>query len=437
MFWKACAYITLSCWPKMQWRATFWTSMGFLYQLGNVSIPVLQQQCEWFRLEKPKSPWSDNELYLSITRSPDAIKTALSFARNCNLKQCDNIDRLVHALQRANEKTASDYDANAPVYNEETCEDFHHLLLGLLLAHRQSLIARRELADAEKKVKQKSKQKKRAKELRNKLGDKATAGNVTEVGSLYSDNNYGRINADIWNYSDLLWRVVLSQAYHDHLEVIKPLIHRPLERLKGTYSKWFSDAGLEAMAEKNRGEVGNGQEAKGVELPSEDEFGNSDDARSGFDSFKQWMSLHVSYFEALRILSLKTKNGLKTSFIVSNPRHNSASRPLNWHNAVRKLGDDGVPQRLTDSQANKAIEMIQDVIDSNLPNSEPLLVHFGKSPTNDEKDSRLKPGEVRFIGRDHCEAQAAACSKYPDKAAPMDPSLQGKVYFDFIDVNRC
>jgi len=279
--------------------------MGFLYQLGNVSIPVLEQQCEWFRSEKPKSPRSDSLLYLSITRSPDAVKTALSFALNCNLKgglQWDNIDRLIHALKRANEKTASDYDANAPVYNKETCVDFHHLLLGLLLAHRQSLIARRGLADGEKK----SKQTKRATELRNKLGDTATAGNVTEVeGSLYSDENYGRINADVWNYSDLLWRVVSSQAYHDHLEVIKPLIHKPVEHLKGTYSKWFRDAGLEVMTEeRNREEVGNGQEAKGTELLCEDEFGNSDDVRSGFDSFKQWMSLHVSYFEALRILSL-------------------------------------------------------------------------------------------------------------------------------------
>jgi len=415
--------------------------MGFLYQLGNMSIPVLEQQCEWFRSEKPKSPRSDNLLYLSITRSPDAVKTALSFALNCNLKgglQWDNIDRLIHALKRANEKTASDYDANAPVYNKETCVDFHHLLLGLLLAHRQSLIARRELADAEKKVKQKSKQTKRAKELRNKLGDTATAGNVTEVeGSLYSDENYGRINADIWNYSDLLWRVVSSQAYHDHLEVIKPLIRKPVEHLKGTYSKWFRDAGLEVMTEeKNREEVGNGQEAKGTELLCEDEFGNSDDVRSGFDSFKQWMSLHVGYFEALRILSLKTKNRIETSFIASNPRHNSAGRPLNWHNEIRKLCDDSVPQRLTDSQANKAIEILQDFIDSNLPNSGPLLVHFGKSPTNDEQDSRLKPGEVRFIGHDHCEAQLAACLKYPDKAAPMDPSLQEKVYFDFIDVNH-
>lgn len=104
----------LSCWPKVEWQARFWTLKGFIYYLGDVSIPLLQQQCEWLMAEeKPKSSWPDRRLYLSITCSPDAIKAAMSFTCDCNLKEGfklrgDNIDNLTKALRRVNDKTASD-----------------------------------------------------------------------------------------------------------------------------------------------------------------------------------------------------------------------------------------------------------------------------------------------------------------------------------------
>ena len=104
----------LSCWPKVEWQARFWTLKGFIYYLGDVSIPLLQQQCEWLMAEeKPKSSWPDRRLYLSITCSPDAIKAAMSFTCDCNLKEGfklrgDNINNLTKALRRVNDKTASD-----------------------------------------------------------------------------------------------------------------------------------------------------------------------------------------------------------------------------------------------------------------------------------------------------------------------------------------
>ena len=138
--------------------------------------------------------------------------------------------------------------------------------------------------------------------------------------------------------------------------------------------------GLDTMAEKN-----NGNNTEDVELQAVDELGNpgASDVRSGLDAFKQWMSLYVSYFESLRILSLKTRNQLKTSLIVSNPHHNCVSHPLNWHDAIRKFYDDRPPQCLTTHQADKAIQLLQSFINANLPQSRPLLVHFGKYSTEE------------------------------------------------------
>jgi len=159
----------------------------------------------------------------------------------------------------------------------------------------------------------------------------------------------------------------------------------------------------------------------------------SEDVCSGFDSFKQWMNVHVSYFEALRILSLKTRNRIETSLILSNPHNNSAGGPLNWHRVIRNLCYC-VPKPLSVAEANRAIVRLQEFLDSNSPQSGPLLVHFGKSPTNGEVNGALKPGEVKFIGRDHCEGVAGACSHYPEMAAPTDLSLQEKVYYTLISL---
>jgi hypothetical protein len=436
----------------MEWRATFWTSEGFIYNLGHLSIPLLQQRCEWFREEKPRSLRSDKSLYLSLTRSPEEIKAAMSFTRHCQEGlRGDDIAKLVKALRRANDKSASDYDPNAPVYNKETCVELHRLVVALLLGHRQALIERRKLAEAERE-KSGSKQKKGKGGNAPGPGDTVTAGNVTEVeasldaklkaeakAELVKDR--GLINANIWSYSYLLWRVASSQAYRDHLEVIKPMLHKPSEDLKRSYSGWIRNAGSEDEKNKeaNGGEKdGNEQEdeAKGPgsqDEEQEDELGQWEDTRSGYESFNQWMGLHFCHFQALHILSLKSENQIETSYLVAKPLCNSEDGPLNWHDAIRKLSAcPTAPHYLDISQVTKTIKVLQDFIDSNCSSSERLLPHFGKSSRKQEVT--LKPGEVRFIGRCHCEALAAACSKYPDKAAPMDSFLQGKVHFDSIDV---
>ncbi len=136
MFWKASAYVTLSCWPKMERRASFWTSEGFIFHLADVSIPLLERQCALFREKNPKSSRPDKSLYLSLLRSADEIKAAISVIRGCKEGlQGNNVDNLFDALRRANDAEATDYDANAPVYNRNTCVEFQRLLVTLLLGH--------------------------------------------------------------------------------------------------------------------------------------------------------------------------------------------------------------------------------------------------------------------------------------------------------------
>jgi len=109
---------TLRCLAGPRWDGgpRFGSRWVFIYHLGDASTTLLQEQCEWFRSENPKSFRPDNSLYLSIMGSMDEIKAALSFTRKCNLKggmKCDNIDRLVRALKKANEETEHGYDPNS------------------------------------------------------------------------------------------------------------------------------------------------------------------------------------------------------------------------------------------------------------------------------------------------------------------------------------
>ena len=78
------------------------------------------------------------------------------------------------------------------------------LLVALLLVHRRTLIARRELLEADQRAeKSESKQKK-------KLGDTATVGDVVEthLDATETPKAVGDVNMNIWSYNDLLWRVV-------------------------------------------------------------------------------------------------------------------------------------------------------------------------------------------------------------------------------------
>ena len=122
MFWKAGAYITLSCWPKMERQASFWTSEGFIFYLADVSIPLLQQQCTLFREKNPKSSRPDKPLYLCLLRSADEIKASMTVTRGCKVGLRENdVDNLFNALRRANEAEASNYDAHARLQQRDVC----------------------------------------------------------------------------------------------------------------------------------------------------------------------------------------------------------------------------------------------------------------------------------------------------------------------------
>ncbi len=256
--------------------------------------------------------------------------------------------------------------------------------------------------------------------------EKETAKSQSKKKKLEEMATLGDVNMNIWSYNDLLWRVVSSQAYRDHLEVIKPLIHKPSEELQTTYSKWIGDTGLEDGGELGVEETNAAEGAlvaqepvAGLEADEENESEESGDGRSSLEAFSQWMSLHVSHFQALRTLSRESKTPIATFHMIAHPPRNLEHTPLNWHRVIRNLCASSA-KRPGIVHADKAIEILQNFIDSS---PDRLVTHFGKF------SSELKPGEVKFIGRYHCAAVAAACSAYPVTEVPTDWPLQAKVYF--------
>ena len=89
--------------------------------------------------------------------------------------------------------------------------------------------------------------------------------------------------------------------------MIKPLIHKPSEELRATYSEWIKDTGLEGGEWEETNAVEDALDAQEpvpnnprLEGDDEDEFAESDDGRSSFEAFKQWMGLRVKPFAPCR-----------------------------------------------------------------------------------------------------------------------------------------
>jgi hypothetical protein len=398
-------------------RINHWMTKGFIYAYAILPPEQLVAQCKVF-MENRKGEdcvRTDRSLYQELCRKTDeGIRDVLDNYRSCNddrVEVKDNIKNLKHALQVANDRTASGeaYDPNAPVYNEKTCVEFHHLLIGVLLGYGKALYRRLETSKAERERKD----------------------DEPQTALLAKSQKAKRY---VWTYCQLLWRIVSSQLFSDHMEALKmprvDVMHNPERKHSDFYSGWVNYEG-------------SGVRKAGLTLDDDDDDDESDleeelDREEDDDptlqtkhakAFTSLMHLNISHFTALNVLAAGAKNVDNVAIsliVVSQDRYRE--RVLDWHSTIKNLP----PSKNFD--ADSAIALLQSHLD-NRDSCHRIVQYFGKTPvpteeiTSDSRPSQpkklehLNPGQLAFSGNHHCEAIFATLFKYVDSIAGIEKSI--------------
>ena len=435
-------------------RIRHWTSQGFIYNLGHLRHSELLAQCN--------ESIDDIQLGMDTQRTDESLATALRRLEPTARKEimenyrisCRNsglvlpkedFATLLEALNdsmpqgaraKMNTKAAAEAGLKAEVkpdaevgtsvprrqsvpYNDQTCVEFHHLFVSLLLGYGRALF-RRAIEDR-----------------------KPVADNKPMV--------------DVWNYAHLLWRVVSSQMFACHMEVLKRggwLSGLPRAELSPLYKQFVQyeavpiSHGLDAQS----GKVEDGKDAtvegvgvkeKGAAMTREhkgDEDDDDDDVDVAellkeesprdnlrtFHIFKNWIRLNISHFVSLRILSFgggKSYPKVDISLIVVN-QDRQERKVLDWAHIIKDL-DNSAPVSCgatSSLDAEFLINSLQKRIDEccHSRHRTPKIFRafgttVGKRIGQGSQVLNLCAGQVLSHNHLHCETVLAALIVYGDK----------------------
>jgi len=192
-FWKISAYLSLVSWPKMYRRITNWTSKGYIYLLSSLPFDELRYS---FQRYTPGSASNNDfhETLSSFCEDERVVKRLLNFLNYLHypaLKAAEKPQDLNKLLTALKAEKSGDVDS---AYNEETCIVLHLLLLALLVGLGHSLtkyhVAYKAVQKREKKEGKKAKEEMRM------------------------------LAIHFWEYGRLLWELVSSQMFDDHIHVL-------------------------------------------------------------------------------------------------------------------------------------------------------------------------------------------------------------------------
>ena len=363
-FWRFSAYVILASWEKMYRRIMNWTSKGFFFRLKNVlAFDIKNQVRKHYQAPMPKNP-DDNpyktlhKVMVFLTTSEDnlaSLESVMSqlqhtndiiLVRNAN----PELPFLCAALEAANR---NGYDPNNPVYNENTCMEFHSLLIALFWGYGRALES---LSKAAKRGRQMERDKQFLQGKKQKKEAKAKAGVEAEGGSVAGVHVHQATEmnpkAVVWTYARLLWRVTSSHMFKDHLEILGRITTFKAPEAEFA-SEFLSAVDFEEPKDSC---IDSGIEEEDVE--EEEDVGEEEDVeeemRMGISAtadaptpnpaselFKNWTYLNTSYFSALRLLVVgaasSPKQGIETALIVANHRAGRKHPAINWHNTIYRL----------------------------------------------------------------------------------------------------
>jgi hypothetical protein len=329
--------MTVACWRKMGRRIHSWASQGFIYQLAEVTPTALRDHVQNYQSEKeaessgkPRVPdefqRKRNITLYSLLKSlkPSDIKAILNQIRYTlpvsKQQASGNIDKLMAALEAMAEGTSE-----TPVYNEDTCVEFHHLLIALLLGYGRSLdklsklekeeseaarrareareAREREARDAASKEAGKQKEVKKDKKAAKQKKEHMTGSSLREeqvkVWEETASSERASLTADVWNYTRLLWRIISSQIFRDHMHILekKTIMKLPQHDEFPKYSAWVDFGGGVGHDDDDGG---------GVDANLVASRADSDAApvNPHFKTFKSWLWLNTSHLSTLEKLSM-------------------------------------------------------------------------------------------------------------------------------------
>jgi hypothetical protein len=296
VYFYCCAkYVTVMCWRKMQHRVHHWVSIGIIYLLAKIKPETLQRGVGHLYREgaadKPmKTQRTDVELYKLLKGlGADVIKEILdNFHPLPGVTACNGINNLMAALKLI----AKSDDWSLSAYNANTCTEFHHFLVSLLLGYGRVLSWHQD-AEVSALKKRQERIKAEAAEKRERRGATGVAGQgkgrkkdkdkdkdkeeVLVKGSadeVDEDEGIGDLMGSIWDYTHLLWITVSSWLFKDHLAVLKFGNHIlwPEPDKLAVYSEWMGFGG--GVVEDGVGVGGEGMTGEGAEAECVNKIGD-------------------------------------------------------------------------------------------------------------------------------------------------------------------
>jgi len=444
-------------------RIDNWTSKGYIYLLCSIPFEQLRNGFRRTKDRKSKGRKSNEGFHgmlSSFCGNEEAVKRLLNFLNHLrhpsltSEEKPKNLMKLLTAIAKEVEKPGRTDPESA--YNNDTCIEFHCLLLALLVGYGWSLTK------------------------------------YSKERETLSQEQVQKLAFDIWEYGRFLWAVSLSQMFDDHILV---LLQTTMQRstVSPEDGRSYSDSvvfgdlpvsetvqghsdvdscGLErAFGEKieanshrdggpNEGE-GESNRDGGVDLDKDLLVGYEEDVEedqrkamstiltksrapdySTVMLFQHWIRTTTSYFAALRLLTKAARDHtltIGTTIIAAN--RVGGSSQLDWHDIIRDLshadggqslangmspcvpdgtanspvypsaqsaasGDPPFPA-FTKDQAEKAIERLQSSIDLGQYDLK-IMSSFGRS----HPGSTIPVGRVQWKGHPHCEVEAVALYKF-------------------------
>jgi hypothetical protein len=266
-------YMTAACWRKMWRRISSWESQGFIYLLAKMQPKAIRGQV---KPEAKKATKEDRQSNVFMYQCLKHIGSSVighmleKLTDPVDGKPVDaKIDKLMAALE---DFSKSGSDSKLSAYNVDTCVEFHHLLVALLLAYGRALGDRQTvetmdyrkgkpeenidegMVDAEGQKKLDTEERKEQGEPEQVFPGENVAPNPSQVSTnpQSSESDWmdkKSIMVDILDYTKLLWRVVSSQMFLDHIETIETLISTPDREKLMEYLEWacFNDNLIEKM----------------------------------------------------------------------------------------------------------------------------------------------------------------------------------------------
>jgi hypothetical protein len=392
-FFRFAAYLVGQCWMKMRRRILHWSSQSFMRTLGKVNEEELKQGLsfclKWGTVAKlPKG--RDSALAKLLIGMQERGQIDSIIMSKCGRPELfsEQLTNIIAAFKEMQEPSAEARRDGLEVYNEETCWEFHKLLLATLLAYGRALDELGKLDAA----------------IRSNPGPKKGELNLTEMDRLKKSRD--KCAEQVRLCGIVLWRIAYSRALHYHAAALRGTLDLPING-EGQLARHQLYTGFSCV-------VG-GWDGGGA--AEDDEFQHiKDESEDVSEVFQEWLRWQVTYWDALENVSSSARvtavpQTLKISLAsVEYPKPHDDLQMEPWRNTVADVLASGFDQPRANVNIPKAEVVMQTISRyiSQQKRKEPGSNSIFDAFQND------KPMKLRLAM--HSEATLASLMKYVGRA---------------------